>query len=231
MPDRFYAWSHSRLDMYEKCPLQAKLTHLDRLAPEFSNEAMERGNIIHMGMESYLTTPLVDAPRFDLKSNMDGPRALSKFALCAAEVKASDPLVEQQWGYDEKWGMQPWFGKDTWFRLKSDAVVLDDWLATVIDWKTGKPYGSGQDQMEQTAVGVFARYNEVYEVDTRLWYLDSGDEIKAVFSRKEHYMPLREKWTQRANVMLNDTQFVPRPGSHCRRCYFRRSNNGPCAHG
>lgn len=227
---QFTAWSHSRLSLWNECPLRAKFKHLDKLK-EPDHPAAERGTRIHTGMENWLKDPVQPAPVFDLPSHFEPPRALDKFYSCATELKAQRPVVEQEWAYTSAWKPTGWFAKDAWFRQKMDAgAAMDGGYMIAIDWKTGKPWGDGKDQMELTAVSIFARYYDVQEVDTRLWYLDSGEEIPATFYRKQ-FAELRDKWTKRASVMLADTTLAPRPGRHCSRCHFRSSNNGPCKFG
>ena len=225
---QFYAWSHSRLNMYEECPARAKYTHLDKL-PVPDNPQQERGTIIHYGMEMYLSTPLKEAPTFELK-HFEPPKMLHKFESFCKELKALDPMVEQEWGFTDSWKPTGWFGKDTWFRQKGDAVALDGAVGIYVDWKSGKPWGSGEDQAEQTAIAMLARYGELQEVQTYFAYLDTGDTIYKEYFR-EDLAELKRKWVGRANVMLNDTRFSPRQGAHCRRCHFRASNNGPCVFG
>lgn len=216
------AWSYSRLSLYELCPRKFKYKNVDKL-PEPKSDAMQRGIDIHKECEDYLTARTDALPAT--------PRAMDRFGALFADLRAANPQVEQEWAFRADWKATGWFAKDCWYRATLDVGLLyPDNTFLVIDHKSGKPYGTNEDQMEQFAVAVFARYPQVKEVDTRLWYLDIGDEQKMEFLRKD-FVALRDKWVARANVMFGERTFPAHPGTHCRFCHYRRSNDGPCQFG
>lgn len=226
------AWSYSRLSLYEQCPRRYKHKNIDKL-DDVRNEAMERGDRVHKGVAAYLIgQPIVE------KGITYGPelrheaKAIDRFEPVFNQIKANDPVVEQQWAFTPNWGTSTsWFGKDTWYRNILDAGVLwPDNSFTVIDWKTGKAWGSNQEQMEQFAISVFARYPQVHFVETRLEYLDTGQEQHGEFTRSEA-PALKRKWADRAAPLLADKTFAPRPGSYCKKCPFGKSKAGPCPFG
>ncbi len=226
------AWSYSRLAKYETCPAAFKYRNIDRL-PEPQSPAMLRGDLIHQDMAALLKDPKqTGAPVFSLTlaAGLEPPRAIDAFAVCATEVKNARPMVEQQWGFTRQWTATGWFGKDTWYRSILDVGVVNGSIMLVSDWKTGRPYGDNKDQMEQFALATFSRYRDINEVDTRLWYLDTGDEQALTFYRRDA-SDLRTKWEKRVEPLFNDVTFAPRPSSACRFCHFRRSNDGPCKFG
>lgn len=221
---RVTAWSHSRLALYETCPAQFKYKHIDKL-PDPASPAMARGDAIHKSIAAYITNKaedlVPDAKRSKLAYLIDNFRAWPE----------TDKVVEQQWGFTSAWKPTGWFAKDTWFRSTLDAAALyEDLTGEVVDWKTGKRYGSNDDQMELFALSFMCQYAPATHVTTRLAYIDSGEEEFAEFPVNEKDK-LRDKWTARANVMFNDTTFVPRPNEKCRFCAFSKSKGGPCRFG
>ena len=223
MSNPITAWSYSRLSLYEECPARFKYKNIDRL-PEPKSPAMDRGIAIHETLAKWMKSdePLLPA---------DAGKKISDFNACALELRAMRPIVEQEWGFNRDMRATGWFGKDTYYRATLDVCAADDGGGcTVVDWKTGKQYGSNADQMEQFAMAVFARYYDVQEVDTRLWYVDTGDETQASFFRKD-FAAIKAKWEERVKPMFTDTVFAPRPNSSCRFCHFRKSNGGPCVYG
>lgn len=206
--------------MYDNCPASFKYKHLDKL-PDPPSPAMARGDAIHKSAAAYIsgTTPQL-APE------------LERFAPLMSELRAlPDKVVEQQWGFTAKWRSTGWFGKDTWLRVILDAgVVYPDGTADVVDHKTGKRYGSNDDQMELFGLVTMCRFPSVRHVTTRLWYIDTGDEEVAEFTADDAEK-LKAKWEQRVKPMFTDTVFAPRPNDKCRWCAFSRSKNGPCKFG
>lgn len=103
----------------------------------------------------------------------------------------------------------------------------DRWAVT---HNTGKPWGTNEEQMEQYAWAVFSRYPELQRVEVSLMYLDTGQEQPSEFKRSD-LAALENKWRARAAAMFLDTQFAPRPSGQCKRCFFAKSQGGPCAFG
>lgn len=218
------AWSYSRLAKWEECPAAFKFRNIDKI-PEPQSPAMARGDEIHQNMAALLTDQPLPFP------NAEPPRAFNKFMGMIEQIKANRPVVEQKWAFTDKWRVTDYFARDTWYRAILDAGVLwPDNSFTVIDWKTGKAYGENKEQMEQFAIAVFSRYPQVNTLETRLEYLDTGQEQHEEFSRAQ-LGALRSKWEGRVAPMFNDKVFTPRPNKGCTRCHFRKSNGGPCAFG
>lgn len=217
------SWSYSRWDKYTTCPLMFKLEVLEgRKAPP--NAAMERGQKVHEELSAYLSKPWSEPE--------PAPAAAGKQAALVEQI-ATFPrrVVEQQWGFTRQWAPTDWFGSETWLRSIVDVGVLyDDMTVEVVDWKTGKPRGTHDDQMEIFAVSVMAKYPEVRHVTTRLAYIDFdktefGEYPAADFDK------LKAKWEEKVRPMFEDTAFLPRPNDKCRLCAFSRSSGGECRYG
>jgi RecB family exonuclease len=219
------AWSYSRLSTYEKCGLQAKLKYIDKL-PEPPSDALERGTEAHDVLAQYLRG---DRPE---SADISG---WAHFGVLLNDLRALEPLVEQQWGFSRAWQPTGWFGKDTWFRSVLDAaLVYGDDTGDVIDFKTGKPYPQDTaKQAELYAISMVRRYPALTHATVRFWYLDPaqrGAEAVYRFSRDqaEAAMP---KWEKKAERMLTDEIMAPRPGEHCKWCPFAKTKGGPCKYG
>jgi hypothetical protein len=222
------AWSYSRYAAWALCPLQFKFKFLDKL-PEPGSPAMQRGDEIHKGTAAYISNKVDVLPR-DAMQNAVALRTITEIRAMPAESKQ----VEQQWGYRADFEPTGWFGGDTWFRSILDAgVMYDDMTYELVDWKTGKRYGSNQDQMETQALAVMKRFKPVKHVTTRLVYLDStdSDPFEIAEFPANHAEKLAEKWRGKVAPMFADTVFAPRPNEKCRFCHFSRSKSGKCAFG
>lgn len=216
------AWSWSRFETYELCPLQFKFKVIDKLKTQ-PNDAMLRGRKIHEAVEAYIVGK-ADAPPPEVKHSFHQ----KLLAECRA---ADDKLTEQQWGFTRQWEPTGWFGKDTWLRTVIDyATVYEDMEVEVIDWKSGKAYGHNADQVELFALSVLCHFKPATKVTTRLVYFDGGTEqIDVVEARDKE--KLIAKWNAKVEPMFAETQFLPRPNDKCRWCDFSKSKGGPCRFG
>lgn len=228
------AWSYSRFALYAQCPLAFKRTHLDTdpktgrkykvgegsLADCKESPALAAGNKRHSDVAAYLSDK---APL---------PAAEKAHAAFLAEVKAvPEKLVEHQQGFDRQWRPCGWFGNSTWYRQIYDVAVLyDDLSAECVDWKTGKRYGSNDEQMELQALSLMCQFKPAVHVTTRLFYLDSGEQVFAEFDASERDT-LKQKWEAKVQPMFSDTVFAPRPNDKCRFCHFSQSKTGLCKFG
>lgn len=218
------AWSFSRWDMHNTCPLLFKLRHIDKLE-EPVGTAMLNGRKVHDTFKNYLLDTTPNAPVPEIIAN-------SKVLQLATELRQfDDKVVEQQWGYTTAWAPTGWFAADTWFRSIIDVgVMYEDQTVEVIDWKTGKPRGTYGEEMELFAVSVMARSPFVTHVTTRLAFTDFKREEFADFPRAD-LEKLEAKWAAKVRPMFEDTEYLPRPGEKCKFCHFSRSNTGKCRYG
>src|SRR5690606_23209108 len=104
-------------------------------------------------------------------------------------------------------------------------VLYDDMACEVIDWKSGKPRGTHEDQMELFAISTMVRFQPVVHVTTRLAFTDFKHEEFGEYPRAD-LDKLIAKWEDKVRPMFEDTAYLPRPGDHCRFCIFSKSNSG-----
>lgn len=214
------AWSYSRLANYESCPRQFKYRNIDKL-PEPKAEAMMRGIKIHN-----------EAAKFLSGETDEFPDSCITFEPQFYELRHLNPIVEQQWAFNAHWKPRGWFDKDVWVRLTADAAkIYEDNTADIVDHKTGKRYDDDYtDQLGTFAGGLCFKFPEVEHVTTRMWYLDSGDEVIMEFTRDEA-MHVLAGIVERAKVMIKAEKHPPNPSWKCRFCHFRAENGGPCEYG
>ncbi len=215
------AWSYSRWNDYETCPLMFKLKHIDRIRPP-SSPQMQRGTDIHKEGEVYLTDPKAKKV----------PVSYSNFGDQMKELKKLNPRCELQLGFTENWQPTGWFAKDTWLRIVCDVDVrYEDGTADIIDFKTGRKYDTNEHQVELFSCAPFMEDPKITSVTTRLWYLDVDDaddnEVIREYSRKD-FEAIKRDWTKRVRPMFVDKKWAPKPNSKCKWCHFRKENGGPC---
>lgn len=214
------AWSYSALSGYESCPRQFKYRRIDKL-PEPTSPALAKGRKVHD-----------EAAKFLDGSTDVFPTSCVTFRDQFYELRDMNPIVELQWAFTKKWRPTGWFAKDAYCRVILDAgKVYSDGTADVIDHKTGKRYDDDyMDQLGLFAAATIKMHPEVYNVTTRLWYLDTADEVIEEFT-KDQAMEILEDLEGRAARMMTDKRFPPKPSWKCRFCHFRNDNGGPCEFG
>lgn len=223
------AWSYSRWATYALCPLQFKFKFIDKL-PEPGSPAMQRGNDIHVGIAAFLKGTATTLPR----ESMANPVIVDLIQQIAT---FPDKEVEQQWGYGAQWQPTGWFdrgGEKVWFRSVLDVgLMYEDLSYELVDWKSGKRYGSNDEQMETQALAVMKRFKPVKHVTTRLAYMDEKGNNPFEFAEfpVSHMQRLADKWEKKVQPMFDDTMFAPRPNDKCRFCFQAKSKGGKCAFG
>lgn len=224
---RFTSWSFSRYADYRKCPLRAKLKHLDKI-PEPQNPAAARGQDIGERLDKYLKrqTPTLPVECKPLKA---------EYAFLR---KQKNNFVEEMWGFNQDWEVVPWNDwNNCWLRVKVDVGYQDlkENILHVIDNKTGKYKPEEQsaytEQLELYTVAGIVMFPTANEVHTRLYYSDHGIqhpiEGPMIYSAKDA-VKLRKTWTKRVQPMFNDTRFAPLPGRHCSWCPYSKNKGGQC---
>ena len=209
------------------CPFKAYLKFIKKL-PAPAGLAMVRGGRIHQLAEAALTAPKLAVP----------PELVTvKPTLTRLRRLSAQPELEL--ALTSAWAKTGWFDKNAWLRLKIDAIAAvtkDRRVVEVVDWKTGRyrpDSKAHQLQLELYGAGVLSAYSNVDKVHTRLTFTDHDQKTappaKATFTRAD--LPrLQQAWAGRAQSMLADTRFSPRPGWYCRSCHFRKANGGPCVY-
>ncbi len=229
--NKIVAWSYSRLSCYESCPLQFKYRNIDKL-PEPKAAPMIRGIKIHNQAAKYLSG---ETKIF--------PPSCENFRELFNDLLELTPIVEQKWAFDKNWKSVRYFHPTVKLRVTLDVGLnYKDGTAEVIDHKTGKFYPDNTDYKDQGVLfggAMIKKFPEIHHVTTRLWFLDSGDEVIEEYGREE-ILELLADLEERAEIMLNATYFPPKPSWKCGGvtkegkvwgCHWRASNNGPCKFG
>ncbi len=229
-PTTIDQWSYSRYSVYESCPFKAKCKFVDKIK-EPPSYPMQRGLETHAKAENLV------------KGNIKGtPKELAKFRAEFHTVS----LIYKRHLYDSKTGAfteidlavaldrkGKWIPSryddwnNVWCRSYGDLLVVDDRIATYVDYKTGRAYPSHMDQGELSAINTMIHFPAVNIVDTEFWYLDSGEVDGDTYHRK-NLRKLQLKWLKKVKSMLTDTKFEATPNQWCSRCFFSKTNDGPC---
>lgn len=226
--------SYSRLATFESCKLRAQLQYGQKipeperpLPPGKTEHANDRGTRIHTAAEEYVLG------RGDIIREMEKFRP--EFEALRRLYKEKKVSLEGEWGYNQEWEPVEW--KGAWLRMKLDAIVfLNEYEAVVIDYKSGKKFGSEIKHAEQTQlyqVASFLRFPKLEIIHTELWYLDQDDITQNTFSRNQG-LRFKRSFDQRLNKMTDATEFPANANIfNCRYCHFsnRPGGTGHCDKG
>jgi hypothetical protein len=219
----FTAWSFSRYKDHRTCPRYAHWRHILKKPEGPKPPAMQRGGDIHKEGELYL-----------LGKARTVPASFANFRAEMQELRKARAVAEGKWAMTAKWTAVDFFDWTyAWCRVVLDAHYCPlPRRARVIDFKTGRVYpDDNEEQMDLYALAGFSHYEKAQEVDTELWYLDQprgpANPLSRRYFRRE--LPsLQKKWTRKAQPIMADRRFPPRPGQQCNRCAYSKRKGGEC---
>lgn len=183
------AWSHSVLKQFEQCPRQYHEVKVLKLHPFKQTEAAMYGEKLHEACELYVKDSKPFPPEFDfVKPTVD-----------ALVAKPGRKLPEHQMALTTD--LQPCHWKDwdrVWVRGMADLLIVDDdnFLAWVVDYKSGGNKYPDRDQLILMSLMVFEHFPHIRKVNAALLFLVKNDMVKMSMTREEkdaHWWKYRER--------------------------------------
>jgi len=203
-------WSFSKIKAFEQCPKQFYHMRIARDYVESETEAMLYGTAFHTAAEEYIRDNKPMPPQFDYAvATLDKLRAKPGNKLCEYKLGVTKDL--EPCGFTDE---------GVWFRGIADLIILDDDVAWVVDYKTGKSARyADKGQLELMALVVFKHFPQVEKVKAGLLFVVSKDLIKDVYT-KEQVPALWEKWLadySKLEQAFKNDMWNPKPSGLCRR--------------
>lgn len=203
-------WSFSKIKAFEQCPKQFYHMRIARDYIESETEAMLYGTAFHTAAEEYIRDNKPMPPQFDYAvATLDKLRAKPGNKLCEYKLGVTKDL--EPCGFTDE---------GVWFRGIADLIILDDDVAWVVDYKTGKSARyADKGQLELMALVVFKHFPQVEKVKAGLLFVVSKDLIKDVYT-KEQVPALWEKWLadySKLEQAFKNDMWNPKPSGLCRR--------------
>jgi putative RecB family exonuclease len=228
---RVRSWSFSRWNEYETCPLKYKLKAIDKLV-EPSSPALERGNRIHDAIEEYVKGK---TKTLDVHAQEPARKKIETHRKLYAK-EPQKVTINDTWAFRKDWSLTTWNDWDgCWLRVKVDFAHYNTrtGVVNVDDYKSGKFRAQKNDeyllQLNLYCTTALAIHGGAKRATSSLIYVDNGEIfVPDADYRESELSKLQADWERRVSKMFNDTQFLPRPGSHCQFCHFRKENGGPC---
>ena len=208
------SFSNSSIKLYEQCPYKYKLQRIDGFQ-EPTGPAAERGKMIHAELE----TALLALPVYSEVTEYWEP--------LINELKAMGAQPEVELGFTHDWEPCAFTAGEVWLRGVLDVLSLNNNIAYVADWKTGKERDY-EDQVKLYAVMVMAAYPEIEEVKLEILYVDLKKKVSYGTIKRIDFEGLRDWITSRILKIEADDIYAPKPSFNCKWCHFRKDNGGPC---
>lgn len=219
-----FSFTYSKLKNFEKCPLQHKVTDIERRpGTEPGGDAISYGNKVHSAFKAALKHNEALAPDMShLQYWVDWVKDLP-----------GERFIEEKWGLNRNMATPAeFFSNFAWLRLIVDVAVVhrEAKIGWLVDWKTGDPKWVGEQplQLWLGAAVMFSKFPELETVDSMFVWLKDDDGtnshecITAETVRKpmlpeiwEAILPRVELYEQ---TVAADGPWLSKPGSHCKFC-------------
>ena len=223
-----FSFSYSKFSMWDKCPKQYKLAKIDKIDTGPTPKPLLDGRKVHDDIKDYLNGKIEVPARLTKHFSVFGDQLqnMNLYKSGAVEV-----IVEEQMGFDRGKRRCKWFGPNTYYRFIWDAAIVDHGAGTIyaVDWKTGKPYDSYEDQMQIFSMPGFWMFPEIHTFKSYLMFLDSGDVEEGTITREDFEQKVEPKWTSKIRLFESDDQFIATPSPQaCKWCDFGKNKMGIC---
>jgi RecB family exonuclease len=243
---RLTSWSFSVYQQWLKCPLSVCFDKIQRVRiQEPPSSVLAKGNYAHkvselfVGSRAKTPPPLVGEIASPVKGDGKIKVDLRPVKGLLDRLRKNKAKVELEWAFDRAWNPVAWKDWDrAWLRMKIDAMDerLKPPAVDIIDYKTGRVHDEHKQQrslyatggLQLVQIGQLANGSKDAVLTASHVYLDWPDtKADEVFKLKD--LPgLKREWLARTKQMLEDEEFRPRTGYHCRYCRFAKSKGGPC---
>ena len=229
MADRIVkSTSFSRAGDFEKCPLQFKLKHIDKIKdpapplPEGQEYPMERGTRIHTLAENFVMNDQMRLPD-ELRHHERRLRHLQHL------YKLGMVECEQGLGFDENWNqVSPTDWANCRYRMVADVVVRPrDELIMIVDHKTGKKDGNEikhHAQLMEYAVCFALIDPSIQLFYPQIWYIDLPEGENTLMKNMTRQQVLRAfpRIKERHRKLLEAKLFPAHPSQFaCRFCPYK----------
>lgn len=210
-----FAWSFSRLKNYEVCPKRYYETDVLKSFSDDSNEELAWGTRVHSVMAERCEKQIPIPTEMPIHYELWAQRVLAG---------GGEIYVEQELAIDENFGPAPWFGArdgggpQPWFRAKVDFLKIQNSIALLADWKTGK-ITEESVQLGLACACVFAKWPHLEAIRASYVWLKEDAESSDTVLRTDMPTLWRNLWPRISKLASShqSMDFPPTPNGMCRR--------------
>ena len=203
-----FSWSYSALNNYETCPSRYYHYSVAKDVTEPEGQAISDGNQLHAAFDARL------------RKNIELPLGMGHHEGLLTKVlnAPGQTYSERKLAISSSFTPVAYFSDDAWYRGILDCTKINGSTASVLDWKTGKPYPD-HTQLKLASALVFHSAPNINHVNAALVYVNYDKIEKVQYDREDlitiwaEIMP-RVKKLQKARETNN---YPPKPGFLCRK--------------
>ena len=221
-----FAWSWSALESFETCPKKHYHTRVKKDYVEPDSEAQTWGKQVHDALANRINKARKLPETMPYEKHVEEVLKNSDRTLVSTKAEQDLAVTED---------MTPceYFDRrvDPWLRAKVDVlkVRLQDGVARLIDWKTGKgkfypdpvtgQNTADSDQLKLSAAIVMAHHPEIHTVWTQFFWLQE-DVVTDDVVRRHDLPKFWSRMLPRVDKMeqaYRTTEYLPKPSGLCKR--------------
>lgn len=235
-----FAYSYSRLDMFDKCPKAFEFKFIQKMKEPIS-PALILGDKFHQVAAKYNTALKASGHETNLEllkkigeSIADIPDDLytelqdmvkTYGDYYALEAGGKDISIEDELALNQNWNRVDWMDADVLFRMKVDLRFISDGKVVIRDFKTDrflppKSYIEKSFQLDIYAFGAALLYPEATEFVVQLDYVRHQVRREAVIA-KDDIAGIKANILAKIDKIENTKEFKPRLSSQCDWCGFK----------
>jgi len=232
------SYSYSKIKRWTECPLSFKLTYIDRVGQDSTDE-MEVGAGAHRFFELWHNA---------LRANQTSNKMMPKVADLAAQAWTEEPhptglfedflevcrdfaegyrpeplpagaqsMAELELSFDEALKPCLWDSSDCFIRAKIDRVDLQGNHAKITDYKTGYAGNADKFQVELYCFLLKVKFPQIERFTVEIYYVRSG--FKQTWDiHADNLGPVEFQLRAQVLAISKDKSFKAKPGSRCQSC-------------
>jgi PD-(D/E)XK nuclease superfamily len=204
-----YTWSYSSLDLYKQCPHKYYRLRVKKDVVDPNSDQKNYGTEFHLSAEEFIR---------------DGKPLPKKFEFAYEPLellrkRKGKHLCENKLGLTRSLQPCDFFSKDVWWRGIVDLIILQDDVAYVVDYKTGRTSKyADTKQLEIMSLAVFKHYPQIKKIKAGLLFVVANDFIKADYEQKDSAI-YWQGWIENTNRLEKSIEldvWNPRPNFTCK---------------
>lgn len=207
VPDKVMSQSHTSKSCFATCPRQYEARYVTKEVKFELGEAAAWGDEVHKALEAYVRDGV------PLPANV----AMYQKWGDAIRMRQGVKVLEGTLAIRADRTPCDFFDPEAWLRAKIDVLILNDTLAEVIDYKTGKQKHDVA-QLRRYALLVMANHPEVEKVRTGFAWLKDGALSKPMVYTRGHIdgiMQIEQREHDQIEAAYMTGKFTPKPSGLC----------------
>ncbi len=204
-----FTWSYSRLKNFEVCPKKHYEVDIKKSIKEGESDNLIWGNEVHDKMAKRVGDKRIILP--------DSMKAYEPHALRIVTGEGNIH-VENKMAITKEFAACGFFDRNVWFRSIVDVIKINNRVAGIWDWKTGKIV-EDSCQLALSAACVFAKFPEVKKIRSSfVWLKDNAvtnedftpEDMPGQMLRALEQAKIRQPtWPNRAGSAARGALFTP----------------------